>query len=190
MALIWVLERGENWLPSHLEINRNFCQVFIPAGFNFHLSMNIRIINHSAHPLPAYETAHAAGMDLRANLNSPVVFETPERTLVPTGLFIELPVGFEAQVRPSRSGLAAKKGITVLNSLELLTRITEEKKSYSRKSQQWRICDRKRRTCCTTGNSQTWTHSLGAGFELGRDRTWQEDLVLREESKRTGFFFF
>ncbi|HNP47594.1 MAG TPA: dUTP diphosphatase [Bacteroidia bacterium] len=77
--------------------------------------MNIRIINHSAHPLPAYETAHAAGMDLRANLNSPVVLKPLERTLVPTGLFIELPVGFEAQVRP-RSGLAAKKGITVLNS--------------------------------------------------------------------------
>lgn len=77
--------------------------------------MNVRIINQSAHPLPSYETAHAAGMDLRANLNSPVVLKPLERTLVPTGLFIELPVGFEAQVRP-RSGLAAKKGVTVLNS--------------------------------------------------------------------------
>ncbi|HRH67005.1 MAG TPA: dUTP diphosphatase [Bacteroidia bacterium] len=77
--------------------------------------MNIRIINQSAHPLPSYETAHAAGMDLRANLISPVVLKPLERTLVPTGLFIELPVGFEAQVRP-RSGLAAKKGVTVLNS--------------------------------------------------------------------------
>ena len=81
----------------------------------FRKSMNVRIINQSAHPLPSYETAHAAGMDLRANLNSPVVLKPLERTLVPTGLFIELPVGFEAQVRP-RSGLAAKKGVTVLNS--------------------------------------------------------------------------
>ena len=81
----------------------------------FQKSMNVRIINQSAHPLPSYETAHAAGMDLRANLNSPVVLKPLERTLVPTGLFIELPVGFEAQVRP-RSGLAAKKGVTVLNS--------------------------------------------------------------------------
>lgn len=81
----------------------------------FQKSMNVRIINQSSHPLPSYETAHAAGMDLRANLNSPVVLKPLERTLVPTGLFIELPVGFEAQVRP-RSGLVAKKGITVLNS--------------------------------------------------------------------------
>ena len=77
--------------------------------------MNGRIINQSSHPLPAYETAHAAGMDIRAILNTPVVLKPLERTLVPTGLFIELPIGYEAQVRP-RSGLAAKKGVTVLNS--------------------------------------------------------------------------
>jgi dUTP pyrophosphatase len=77
--------------------------------------MKVRIINHSKHPLPAYETSHAAGMDLRANLDMPVTLKSLERAIVPTGLFIELPEGYEAQIRP-RSGLAAKKGITVLNS--------------------------------------------------------------------------
>jgi dUTP pyrophosphatase len=77
--------------------------------------MNVKIVNHSKHPLPAYETIHSAGMDLRANLEAPVVLKTLERALIPTGLFIELPVGHEAQVRP-RSGLAFKKGIGVLNS--------------------------------------------------------------------------
>lgn len=77
--------------------------------------MDIRIVNTSRHPLPAYETAHAAGMDLRASLDAEVLLKPLERALVPTGLYIELPVGFEAQVRP-RSGLAAKKGITVLNT--------------------------------------------------------------------------
>jgi dUTP pyrophosphatase len=77
--------------------------------------MKIKIVNKSRHPLPTYETIHSAGMDLRANLDTPVVLKTLERALVPTGLFIELPVGHEAQIRP-RSGLAAKKGITVLNT--------------------------------------------------------------------------
>ncbi len=77
--------------------------------------MTINIINRSHHPLPSYETVHAAGMDLRAFINTPVSIKPLERTIVPTGLFIELPAGIEAQVRP-RSGLAAKKGITVLNS--------------------------------------------------------------------------
>jgi dUTP pyrophosphatase len=77
--------------------------------------MKVRIINKSAHVLPAYETEYSAGMDLRANIEQPITLEPMQRMLVPTGLFIELPVGFEAQVRP-RSGLAAKKGITVLNS--------------------------------------------------------------------------
>jgi dUTP pyrophosphatase len=77
--------------------------------------MEIKIVNHSKHALPKYETIASAGMDLRANLNSPLHMEPLERVLVPTGLFIELPVGYEAQVRP-RSGLALKKGITVLNS--------------------------------------------------------------------------
>lgn len=77
--------------------------------------MKIRIVNRSAHPLPAYETAHSAGMDLRAFTGGPVTLKPLERKLIPTGLYIELPVGYEAQVRP-RSGLALKHGVTVLNS--------------------------------------------------------------------------
>ena len=77
--------------------------------------MQINIINHSENPLPKYETLHAAGMDLRANLQEPIELRSLERKLVPTGLFIELPAGYEAQVRP-RSGLAYKHGITVLNT--------------------------------------------------------------------------
>lgn len=78
-------------------------------------SLTVRIVNKSGHPLPAYATEASAGMDLRACLESPVVLEPGKRAFVPTGLFIELPAGFEAQIRP-RSGLAAKYGITVLNS--------------------------------------------------------------------------
>ncbi|MFA5781855.1 MAG: dUTP diphosphatase [Bacteroidales bacterium] len=77
--------------------------------------MQVKIINNSRHPLPSYETIHSAGMDLRASLDAPVVLKTLERALIPTGLFIELPVGHEAQIRP-RSGLAFKKGVTVLNT--------------------------------------------------------------------------
>lgn len=77
--------------------------------------MQINIINKSNHELPKYETVASAGMDLRANLSASIILKPLERTLVKTGLFMELPVGFEAQVRP-RSGLALKKGITVLNS--------------------------------------------------------------------------
>ena len=77
--------------------------------------MNIKIVNKSSNDLPEYGTAHAAGMDLRANLTDDIVLESFERKLIPTGLFIELPVGYEAQVRP-RSGLSLKYGITVLNS--------------------------------------------------------------------------
>jgi dUTP pyrophosphatase len=77
--------------------------------------MEIKIVNKSKNELPAYSTIHSAGMDLRANLIEPVVLKPLERKLIPTGLFIELPVGYEAQIRP-RSGLALKKGITVLNS--------------------------------------------------------------------------
>lgn len=75
----------------------------------------IKIINKSSHALPNYETVASAGMDLRANLSAPITLEPLARAIVKTGLFIELPIGYEAQVRP-RSGLAAKKGITVLNS--------------------------------------------------------------------------
>lgn len=77
--------------------------------------MKIKIINKSAHELPHYETGASAGMDLRANISEPVTLEPLARTIIKTGLFMELPVGYEAQVRP-RSGLAAKKGITVLNA--------------------------------------------------------------------------
>ena len=77
--------------------------------------MKIKIINRSKHELPSYATNAAAGMDLRANLDAPIVLRSLERTLVPTGLFMEIPVGFEAQIRP-RSGLAFKNGLTVLNS--------------------------------------------------------------------------
>jgi len=77
--------------------------------------MKIKIINKSNHSLPSYETIASAGMDLRANINEPITLKPLERTIVKTGLFIELPIGIEAQVRP-RSGLAAKKGITVLNA--------------------------------------------------------------------------
>ena len=77
--------------------------------------MNIKIINKSNHKLPHYETSASAGMDLRANLSEPITLRPLERAIIKTGLFIELPVGIEAQVRP-RSGLAAKKGITVLNA--------------------------------------------------------------------------
>lgn len=77
--------------------------------------MKVRIVNKSNHDLPQYETSSSAGMDLRANIESPVTIEPLDRVLIPTGLFMELPVGYEAQVRP-RSGLAAKFGITVLNT--------------------------------------------------------------------------
>ncbi|MCX6269762.1 MAG: dUTP diphosphatase [Bacteroidetes bacterium] len=77
--------------------------------------MKIKIVNISSNPLPAYETSHSAGLDLRAFLDTPVTLKSLERALVPTGLFIELPEGYEAQVRP-RSGLAVKSGVTVLNT--------------------------------------------------------------------------
>lgn len=77
--------------------------------------MKVKVINNSHHPLPRYETPLSAGMDVRANLSEPIVLRPLERALVPTGLFVELPAGYEMQVRP-RSGLAAKYGLTVLNA--------------------------------------------------------------------------
>ncbi len=79
------------------------------------LNVEIKIINKSGHALPHYETLASAGMDLRANLDKPIVLKPLERAIIPTGIYMELPIGYEAQVRP-RSGLAAKKGITVLNA--------------------------------------------------------------------------
>jgi dUTP pyrophosphatase len=77
--------------------------------------MQVKVVNTSKHPLPAYQTEYSAGLDLRANLDSAIRIKPMERMLIPTGLFIELPQGYEAQIRP-RSGLAFKHGITVLNS--------------------------------------------------------------------------
>ncbi len=77
--------------------------------------MEVKIINKSKHALPAYATELSAGMDLRANLSEPVLLKPLERKLIPTGLYMELPQGYEAQIRP-RSGLDKKKGITILNS--------------------------------------------------------------------------
>jgi dUTP pyrophosphatase len=77
--------------------------------------MQVKIVNHSRHPLPQYATAGSSGMDLRAMLETPILLQPMERVLVPTGLFIELPIGFEAQIRP-RSGMAVKQGITCLNT--------------------------------------------------------------------------
>lgn len=77
--------------------------------------MKVRIINRSKWPLPEYATAQSAGLDLRANNDEDIVLAPLQRAVIPTGLFLEIPAGFEAQVRP-RSGLAAKKGVTVLNS--------------------------------------------------------------------------
>jgi dUTP pyrophosphatase len=77
--------------------------------------MKVKIVNHSKHEIPAYSTLFAAGMDLYANITKPLILKPLERALIGTGLFIELPNGFEAQIRP-RSGLALKKGITVMNS--------------------------------------------------------------------------
>lgn len=77
--------------------------------------MKVKIVNKSRYPLPQYATALSAGMDLKANIEEPIILGSLERTMVPTGLFIELPEGFEAQIRP-RSGLAAKHGITVTNA--------------------------------------------------------------------------
>ena len=75
----------------------------------------VKIVNHSRHPLPAYATGGASGMDLRASLSKKIILKSLERILVPTGLFIELPQGYEAQIRP-RSGLAIKQGLTCLNT--------------------------------------------------------------------------
>lgn len=77
--------------------------------------MHIKIINTSSNPLPAYATNGASGMDIRANLNTTITLQPLERTLIPTGLFVEIPLGYEAQIRP-RSGLAIKQGITCLNT--------------------------------------------------------------------------
>ena len=79
------------------------------------ISLKVKVINKSSHPLPSYATAGSSGMDLRANLTAPVSLASMERKLIPTGIFLEIPSGFEAQIRP-RSGLALKQGLTCLNT--------------------------------------------------------------------------
>jgi dUTP pyrophosphatase len=93
---------------------RHFSVIFYICNLQIKI-MQVNIINKSSHPLPSYETSGSAGMDIRANLDEPIVLQSLERTAVPTGLFIELPVGFEAQIRP-RSGMALKQGLSVPNS--------------------------------------------------------------------------
>ena len=100
--------------------------------------MKIKIINKSKHPLPKYQTALSAGMDLCANIEESIVLKSLERKLIPTGLFLELPEGYEAQVRP-RSGLAIKNGITVLNSPGC--GLPRRNWSYFSKFVSRRICD-------------------------------------------------
>lgn len=87
----------------------------IVKNLDLFMSLEVRIVNQSSNPLPAYATTGSSGMDLRASLQQPITLQPLERSLVPTGLFIELPGGFEAQVRP-RSGLAIKQGLTCLNT--------------------------------------------------------------------------
>lgn len=88
---------------------------FLTIEFQSQTNMQVKVINNSKHPLPSYETHASAGMDVRANLADPIALKPFERALIATGLFLELPIGTECQVRP-RSGLALKKGLTVLNS--------------------------------------------------------------------------
>ena len=83
--------------------------------FTFGQKMKVKIINKSVNPLPKYETSGSAGMDLRANIKTPIQLDSLERVIIPTGLFIELPEGYEAQIRP-RSGLSIKKGLSLVNS--------------------------------------------------------------------------
>ena len=80
------------------------------------MQTKVKIINRSAHPLPKYETAGSAGMDLRANIDAPITLESLERRLIPTGLFVEIPPGYEGQVRP-RSGLSIKRGLSCVNAV-------------------------------------------------------------------------
>ena len=90
-------------------------QVFKRHNDSLHSFMKIKIVNKSRHPLPSYSTLFSAGMDLRAHLDEPIVLVPGARVLVPTGLYISIPKGYEAQIRP-RSGLALKKGISLLNT--------------------------------------------------------------------------
>ena len=129
--------------------------------------MNVQIINKSKHPLPAYATELSAGMDIRANLSEPISLAPMQRCLVPTGLYIALPPGFEAQVRP-RSGLAIKKGITVLNSPGTIDAdYRGEVCIILCKSFIGDFCDRRRRTHCADGNSTPQTSYMAGSGSAG-----------------------
>ena len=123
--------------------------------------MNVQIINKSKHPLPAYATELSAGMDIRANLSEPISLAPMQRCLVPTGLYIALPPGFEAQVRP-RSGLAIKKGITVLNSPGTIDADYRGEVCIIRD-----FCDRRWGTCSPDGDSTPRTSHLAGSGSVG-----------------------
>ena len=106
------VKKPKNWIPRYSKQNGAIPPKVCP---HTQTHMKIQIINKSHHPLPSYATALSAGMDLRANISSSVTLKPLERYLVPTGIYIALPAGYEGQVRP-RSGLATKRGITVVNA--------------------------------------------------------------------------
>ena len=132
--------------------------------------MNVKVINKSKHPLPAYATGLSAGMDIRANLSEPLTLAPMQRCLVPTGLYIALPEGFEAQIRP-RSGLALKKGITVLNSPGTID------------------ADYRGEVCIILVNLSTETFVI-AQMVIARHEqaVWQEVDVLNETERGAGGF--
>jgi dUTP pyrophosphatase len=149
--------------------------VFTFAGIHMN-TVHIKIINHSDNPLPAYATAGAAGMDIRAFLSAPVVLQPLQRYLVPTGLFIELPDGFEAQIRP-RSGLAIKQGITCLNSPGTID------------------ADYRGEICIILINLSGETQSVQSGDRIAQMMvqpvtkvSWQAVVTLNETDRNTGGF--
>ena len=138
--------------------------------------MNVKVINKSKHPLPAYATGLSAGMDIRANLSEPLTLAPMQRCLVPTGLYIALPEGFEAQIRP-RSGLALKKGITLFNSPGTID------------------ADDRGEVCIILVNLSTETFVIEDGERIAQmviarheQAVWQEVDVLNETERGAGGF--
>lgn len=138
--------------------------------------MKVQVINKSKHALPAYATELSAGMDLRANISEPISLAPMQRCLVPTGLYISLPEGYEAQIRP-RSGLAAKKGITVLNSPGTID------------------ADYRGEICIILVNLSTETFVIEDGERIAQmviarheQAQWQEVAVLDETKRGAGGF--
>ncbi|MCH5168716.1 MAG: dUTP diphosphatase [Prevotellaceae bacterium] len=138
--------------------------------------MNIQIINRSHHPLPEYATEQSAGVDLRANIDAPIELRPLERRLIPTGLFIALPPGYEAQVRP-RSGLAIKHGITVLNAPGTID------------------ADYRGEVCIILVNLSNESFTIADGERIAQmviarheQATWEQVEVLSETERGTGGF--